>query len=109
VARELVSIIKGGVVIFERLDALEVRVRETLAELGQLRSLRDQLEDKLRAAEVKLAERDKQLELLQAEREEARTRVEAMLWAIEQAGVPEGGEPAATRRGGDNGQSRTGH
>lgn len=95
--------------IFERLDALEVKVRETLAELGQLRSLREQLEDKLRAADARLAERDKQVELLQAEREEARTRVEAMLWAIEQAQAVGGAEAVATPRSGDNRQSRTGH
>ncbi|MFB3817150.1 MAG: hypothetical protein ACE147_05745 [Candidatus Methylomirabilales bacterium] len=91
--------------IFERLDALEVKVRETLAELGQLRSLREQLEDKLRAAEARLAERDTELELLRKEREDARARVEAMLWEIEQARAPQGAEAPAVSRG-DNGQSR---
>ncbi len=93
--------------IFERLDALEAKVRETLAELSQLRSLREQLEERLRATEATLAERDKALELLRGEREEARRRVEAVLAALEQAGVAGAAEGVAPRRGGENGQSRS--
>jgi chromosome segregation ATPase len=97
---------KGGDVIFERLDLLEGRVRATLAELHELRTARETLEASLRATEASLAERDQELAALRAERETAQGRVEAMLEAIEEAKVADRREPAAARRGGDNGQAR---
>jgi chromosome segregation ATPase len=82
--------------VLERLQALEVKVRETLAELEQARRGREALEGKIRTLQddlhsheqeraALLAERlrdEAELMRLRAERDEIRTRVEALLEEI---------------------------
>lgn len=85
--------VRGLVMLAERLHQLEVRIREALAHLENLRAERASLEAKVVALERDLArgaadlkalaaERDQersQRQLLEAEREETRARVEALL------------------------------
>jgi chromosome segregation ATPase len=82
--------------ILQRLDALEMKVRESLAELDQARRDRQALEDKLRALHLDLRAREQEigslksgreqdaaeLTRLRAEREEIRGRVEGLLEEI---------------------------
>jgi chromosome segregation ATPase len=79
--------------IWQRLDALEMKVRETLAELDQARRDRQALEDTVRALHLDLSARDQEigslktgrdqdaaeLARLRTEREEIRGRVEGLL------------------------------
>lgn len=91
--------------IFERLDALEAKVKDTVAELAHLRGVRDTVEARLRAAEAELAERNRELSGLRAEQQEVLGRVESLLGAIDEtASSPT--EPLPAQRRGDNGQSR---
>jgi phage shock protein A len=98
----------GGDMMLERVAALEAKVRETLAELRELRNARDTLEAQLRAAEGALKARDTALAALMADGEEARGRVDAMLGALEQAAAAESPESIPPPpRGHETGQSRS--
>ena len=82
--------------VLERLQILEGKVRETLAELVQSRSAREALEAKVRALQVELGSREQEAAALQAdrsrleaevsrllsERKEVQTRVEGLLGEI---------------------------
>jgi chromosome segregation ATPase len=82
--------------IWQRLDALEMKVRETLAELDQARRDRQALEETVRALHLDLGAREQEigslktgreqdaadLARLRAEREEIRGRVEGLLEEI---------------------------
>jgi chromosome segregation ATPase len=82
--------------IWQRLDALETKVRETLAELDRTRRDRQALEDTVRALHLDLGAREQVIESLKtdreqdaaevarlrAEREEIRGRIEGLLEEI---------------------------
>ncbi len=83
-------------VVLERLTALEMKVRETLAELEDARRARETLQAQVRALEADLRSREQEivtilaarerdgaeLARLRAERDEVRTRVEGLLTEI---------------------------
>jgi chromosome segregation ATPase len=82
--------------VLDRLEALEVKVREALAELEQARRGREASEAKVQALQTELRSREQEfsalvadrerdgaeLARLRAEREEVRTRVEGLLEEI---------------------------
>jgi chromosome segregation ATPase len=83
-------------VVLERLVALEMKVREALAELEETRRAREMSEEKLRTLEAHLGSREQEIAALvvqrerdtveltrmQAERDEVRGRVEGLLGEI---------------------------
>lgn len=83
--------------ILERLELLDAKVRETLAELSQARKQRDALTARVQTLEGELAARDErlaalraeregeqaELNRLRAEREDVRGRVEGLLGEID--------------------------
>lgn len=83
-------------VVLERLIALEMKVRETLAELEDARRARETLQAQVRALEADLRSREQEivtilaarerdeaeLARMRAERDEVRTRVEGLLTEI---------------------------
>lgn len=83
-------------VVLERLTALEMKVRETLAELEDARRARETLQAQVRALEADLRSREQEivtilaarerdeaeLARMRAERDEVRTRVEGLLTEI---------------------------
>ena len=71
--------------VLERLEALERRVRETLAELEETRRGRGALEKEIQALQAELRSREQEaaeITRLRAEREEVRGRVEGLLAEI---------------------------
>jgi len=83
-------------VVLERLVALEMKVREALAELEETRRAREMSEEKLRTLEAHVGSREQEIAALvvqrerdtveltrmQAERDEVRGRVEGLLGEI---------------------------
>jgi len=83
-------------VVLERLVALEMKVREALAELEETRRAREMSEEKLRSLEAHVGSREQEIAALvaqrerdtveltrmQAERDEVRGRVEGLLGEI---------------------------
>jgi chromosome segregation ATPase len=82
--------------VLERLVALEMKVREALAELEEARRARDKSEEKIRTLEVHLRSREQEcaalvaqrerdaavLARMRSERDEVRGRVEGLLGEI---------------------------
>lgn len=98
--------------VLERLQALEARLRRTLAEIGEARAAQEALAAKVQALEAELRARDQalgaarterergsaELVRLRAERDEVRGRVEGLLGEINrlEGALQGGGGPGGT-------------
>ncbi len=65
--------------VLERLQVLERKVRETLAELVQLRSAREALEGKVQTLQAELSSRKQEAASLQADRSRLEAEVSRLL------------------------------